>query len=173
MACYRNQLMKMQEENESKKKYLVKVKNLFRTDETVIDKESRLEYSRIKSTERDADVSALRKMLGLPDQLDYEMDEDCKLHCLMSKVKVHWESGVNKAAFVRSTFAPNMRRFAGTRQERYANNLRRSIWRDRVRQEGLVYTGKYFACQVGDKSNLRITYVIGRLVRVKCESNPV
>ena len=112
-------------------------------------------------------------MLGLPDKLDHEMDEDCKLHCLMSKVKVNWENGVNKAAFVRSTFSPNMRRFAGTRQERYANNLRRSIWRDRVQQEGLVYSGKYFACLVGDKSNLRITYVIGRLVRVKCESQPV
>ena len=38
---------------------------------------------------------------------------------------------------------------------------------------GLVYEGKYFACLVGDKETLRITYVIGRLVKVRCESHNV
>ena len=59
---------------------------------------------------------------------------------------------MNKAAFVRNTFSADMRRFVGTRKERYANNLRRSIWREQVQQEGLVCAGKYFACVVGDGS---------------------
>ena len=71
------------------KKFLEKIKNEFPLDETVVDKESRLKYSQMKSSEREKDVAGLRKLLDLPEKLDHDMDEDCELHCLMEKTKVN------------------------------------------------------------------------------------
>ena len=79
------------------------------------------------------------------------MDNECKVKNVISKsqgMQGKWEN-INKAAFVRNTFSPDMRRFAGTRQERYADNLRRSIQKEQSQQEGFSYAGKYFACVVG------------------------
>ena len=79
----------MSEECESKKKNIKEIQDKFKLDENVMDVESRLEYSKIKSTARFEDVEAFRSSIGLPKRVDFDMDDECKVHCLMSNVKIN------------------------------------------------------------------------------------
>ena len=86
---FRDELSKLQKDLDSKKEFIMRLKNEYNLDDTVIDAKNRLAYSKLKDLERNQDIATLRKMLGLPEKLEYRMSEDCKLHCIMSKTKVN------------------------------------------------------------------------------------
>ena len=91
---FRDELSKLQKDLDSKKEFIMRLKNEYNLDDTVIDAKNRLAYSKLKDLERNQDIATLRKMLGLPEKLEYRMSEDCELHCIMSKTKVNWKIGI-------------------------------------------------------------------------------
>ena len=70
------------------KKYLASLKEKLKMDETVIDVQSRLEYSNIKKSARSEDVDALRRSFGLPKTVDFKMDEESKINSIICKLQV-------------------------------------------------------------------------------------
>ena len=89
LKLYRRELSKKQIEFEKVESYFNKLKKEYSLNETVIDAESRLSYSKLKDEVRSNDVAALQEMLGIPQKLEYEMADDCKLQCLMRDVQVN------------------------------------------------------------------------------------